>query len=306
MNPDDAHLNFNAESLFFLNLCLGFIMFGVALNLKWRDFTALGRQPKAVFLGLLAQLFLLPAFTFVLVYIIQPYPSLALGMILVAACPGGNISNFISHLAKANVALSVSLTGIVTLLCVITTPFNFSFWSSLLPISDTVRTQIHLDFWDMAQTILWLIILPILLGASCSHYLPKVAKAIQKPIQVLSLVIFVAFVLIAFYNNFEIFTNYFQYIFALVLLHNALAVFLGLAVAKLGKLPKAEMKTLAIETGIQNSGLGLILIFNFFNGLGGMALIAAWWGVWHIVSGLSLAWFWTRDEQDISEASVNQ
>jgi BASS family bile acid:Na+ symporter len=306
MNPDDAQLNFNAESLFFLNLCLGFIMFGVALNLKWRDFTALGRQPKAVFLGLLAQLFLLPAFTFVLVYIIQPYPSLALGMILVAACPGGNISNFISHLAKANVALSVSLTGIVTLLCVITTPFNFSFWSSLLPISDTLRTQIHLDFWDMAQTILWLIILPILLGASCSHYLPKVAKAIQKPIQVLSLVIFVAFVLIAFYNNFEIFTNYFQYIFALVLLHNALAVFLGLAVAKLGKLPKAEMKTLAIETGIQNSGLGLILIFNFFNGLGGMALIAAWWGVWHIVSGLSLAWFWTRDEQDISEASVNQ
>jgi len=306
MNPDDAHLNFNAESLFFLNLCLGFIMFGVALNLKWRDFTALGRQPKAVFLGLLAQLFLLPAFTFVLVCIIQPYPSLALGMILVAACPSGNISNFISHLAKANVALSVSLTGIVTLLCVITTPFNFSFWSSLLPISDTVRTQIHLDFWDMAQTILWLIILPILLGASCSHYLPKVAKAIQKPIQVLSLVIFVAFVLIAFYNNFEIFTNYFQYIFALVLLHNALAVFLGLAVAKLGKLPKAEMKTLAIETGIQNSGLGLILIFNFFNGLGGMALIAAWWGVWHIVSGLSLAWFWTRDEQDISEASVNQ
>ncbi len=295
MNPDSASLSFSTGNLFFLNLCLGFIMFGVALHLKKNDFEVIWQQPKLVFLGLLSQLLLLPVFTFLLVYLLQPHPSLALGMILVAACPGGTISNYITHLAGGNVALSVSLTSIVTLLSVFSTPFNFSFWGSFLSDSGRLSAQIHLNFWEMAQTIVWLIVLPIFLGFLCLHYLPKVAEKLRRPIQSLSLLIFIAFIFIAFYNNFQIFINYFQSIFGLVLLHNALALFLGWGIGKLGRVSEAEVKTLSIETGIQNSGLGLVLIFNFFDGLGGMALIAAWWGLWHIVSGLCLAWFWKNN-----------
>ncbi len=300
MNPDAVQLSFNAESLFLLNICLGLIMFGVALNLKLADFEIIWQQPKAVLLGLSSQLLLLPAFTFVLIYLLQPHPSMAMGMVLVAACPGGNISNFISHLAKANVALSVSLTSIVTLLCAFTTPFNFVFWGSLLSVPSELSTQIHLDFWEMVQTIVFLIVLPVLLGSGVARYTPYITQKMKKPIQTLSLVIFVGFVLIAFYNNFSTFLDYFQYIFLLVLLHNALALFLGLGVSKLGRLGTAETRTIIIETGIQNSGIALIIIFNFFDGLGGMALIAAWWGIWHIIAGLSLAWFWANTSETLS------
>ncbi len=300
MNPDVAQLSFNAESLFFLNICLGLIMFGVALDLKLADFEVIWQQPKAVLLGLSSQLLLLPAFTFILVYLIKPHPSMAMGMVLVAACPGGNISNFISHLAKANVALSVSLTSIVTLLCAFTTPFNFVFWGSMLSVPSELSSQIHLDFWEMVQTIVFLIVLPVLLGSGAARYYPQVAQKIKKPVQSISLVIFIGFVLIAFYSNFNTFLDYFQYIFLIVLLHNALALLLGFGVSKLGSLGAPETRTIIIETGIQNSGIALIIIFNFFDGLGGMALIAAWWGIWHIIAGLGLVWFWANTSRELS------
>jgi BASS family bile acid:Na+ symporter len=125
------------------------------------------------------------------------------------------------------------------------------------------------------------------------------AQRMAKWLKPLSILIFIAFVAIAFALNFDIFLQVIHLVAAMVLAHNALALTTGYLVARTFSLPLEDQKTLAIETGIQNSGLGLLLIFTFFDGLGGMAIVAAWWGIWHIISGLLVAWLWSG-QKDIS------
>ena len=150
---DTIILNFDSESLFFLNLTLAVIMFGVALNITISDFSRIIKNPKSVLIGVLSQFILLPAFTFLLVTIIQPLPSIALGMFLVAACPGGNISNFMTHYAKGNAALSVSLTAISTLLAIVMTPLNFQLWSGLYGPTSKLINTISLSPLEMVKVI---------------------------------------------------------------------------------------------------------------------------------------------------------
>ena len=290
---DQANVQFSPDSLFVLNIILGFIMFGVALGLKIEDFRRVIRQPKGPLVGLFSQFLLLPLLTFVAVWILPVGASVALGMFLVAACPGGNISNFISSLARANVALSVSLTAIATLLAMIMTPLNFAFWANLYPPSAALLKEINLDTWELVKTVLLLLGVPLVLGMWVAHTFPKLTEKISRPIRIFSIVFFVGFVVIALSNNFSVFLDFIQYIILLVLLHNALALLGGYLTARAFSLSWQDVRSITIETGIQNSGLALIIIFNFFEGLGGMAVIAAWWGIWHIVAGLTLAFFWS-------------
>lgn len=291
---DQVLLNFSPESLFLLNIILGFIMFGVALELKVEDFTRILKQPKAPIVGVISQFILLPFLTFLLVSALQINASMALGMMLVAACPGGNISNFISLLAKGNAALSVTLTAIATLLAAVLTPFNFAFWANLYPPASELLTTISIDPLEMFQTVLLLLGLPLILGMWTANRFPDFTAKIRKPIKTLSIFIFAGFVVIALSNNFDYFLEYIHLIVFVVLLHNAVAFLGGYGFAKLMKLDRSDTRSITIETGIQNSTLALVVIFGFFNGLGGMALIAAWWGIWHIIAGLSLASIWSK------------
>ena len=125
---DNVQLNFDNSTLMIMNICLGFVMFGVALGLSLEDFKRLAKMPKLVLVGFLSQFFVLPLVTFLFVLIVKPIPSVALGLFMIAACPGGNISNFISSLAKANVALSVTLTAIASTIAAFLVPVNFTFW----------------------------------------------------------------------------------------------------------------------------------------------------------------------------------
>lgn len=264
-------------------------MFGVALGMDLADFRQIRRAPRAVVAGAIAQFAFLPAFTFLLLFLTQPHPAIALGMVLVAACPGGNISNFISSLSRADVALSVSLTAIATLLSPVFTPLNFTFWSDLLPGIGTFRRQFELSFVDMIRTVTLLLVLPLILGLLFKRRFAKLTETIEKPVKILSILILVGFILVALVNNFEAFKKYLVLAFGLVAVHNAIAFGVGYATGRLSRLDTAMTRTLTIETGIQNSALALIVIFNFFGGNGGMALIAAWWGIWHIVAGLVVA-----------------
>ncbi|MBT3872680.1 MAG: bile acid:sodium symporter family protein [Flavobacteriaceae bacterium] len=291
---DAIILNFDSESLFFLNLTLAVIMFGVALNITISDFLRIVKNPKSVLIGVLSQFILLPAFTFLLVTIIQPLPSIALGMFLVAACPGGNISNFMTHYAKGNAALSVSLTAISTLLAIVMTPLNFQLWSGLYgPTSNLINT-ISLSPLEMVKVISLLLGVPLILGMLVQNYSPKFALKTAPIFKIGSILFFMALIILALSKNIDIFKKYIHYVFIIVLVHNILALILGYSVASIAGLSKRNRRTLAIETGIQNSGLGLLLIFSFFNGLGGMAILAAFWGIWHIVSGLTIAIFWSK------------
>lgn len=293
-NLDAIRLNFNPESLQTLNWILAFIMFGVALELRWVDFVRLKDNPKASVVGIASQFLLLPFLTFILVLLLRPHPSLALGMMLVAACPGGNISNFLTHLAKGNTALSISLTAVGTALAVFTTPINLSVWANLYSPTSGLLKQVSLDSWNMITTILVLAGVPLMLGMLVNHYFPQVAQKLSKGVKPVSILIFVIFVVIAFSSNYRLFSQHIDKVAFIVLIHNAVALAAGFFAARWAGLPVADQRTISIETGIQNSGLGLILIFRFFDGMGGMALVAAWWGIWHIVSGLAIAMFWAR------------
>jgi BASS family bile acid:Na+ symporter len=291
---DQVRLNFSSNSLWVLNLCLALIMFGVALELKVSDFKRLLETPKTSITGLVSQFLLLPFVTYLLVLVLQPQPSIALGMMLVAACPGGNISNFLSYLAKGNVALSVSLTAFGTVIAIVMVPFNLELWASLYEPTSKLLREVQLDAWDLFESILTLAGIPLLVGMLFTHYKPELSAKVAKALKPISIIIFIGFVIIALANNFENFLNHIHLVLVVVAIHNALALTIGYLSARVMKLSIADQRTIAIETGIQNSGLGLFLIFSFFDGMGGMALVAAWWGIWHIISGLAIASYWSR------------
>ncbi len=298
MHPiDKVLINFNPDQLFVLNICLAFLMFSVALDIRAEDFKRVFQQPKAVAIGLTSQLLFLPLITLGLVFLFDLPPSIHLGMLLVAACPGGNVSNFAVYLAKGNAALSVTMTSIVTLAAIVLTPLLFTFWSSFVPNSEALRQTIYVEPWAMVKIITLLIAFPLALGMLCNYYLPKLTSKILKPSKILSMLMFLAFVVFAFIGNYEHFINYVDNVFWVVLVHNGLALTSGYFFAKVMGLAEKDRRAISIETGIQNSGLGLILIFNFFNGLGGMAIITAWWGIWHLVAGFGMAMFWGQKDR---------
>ena len=268
---DQIHVTLNAGGMNTINIVLAFVMFGVALGIKPGIFIDVFKKPKSVILGMVCQLLLLPAFTFLLALLFGSWisPMMGLGMILVASCPGGNISNFMSSLSKANIELSVSLTAISTALAVIMTPLNVRVWGNLYLHS------------------------------------AKVAEKLKKPFQWISILFFIAMVILSFTGNIDAFLKCIKYIFVVVLIHNLLALCIGFGVGSAFKVPFRDRRTLTIETGIQNSGLGLVLllgtsIFTGFPPHGGMLVITAWWGIWHIISGLTVSTVFNLHEKRIT------
>ena len=304
---NSVSINFGESGITIVNIILAFVMFGVALGIKPRTMKEVFKRPKSVFIGVFLQWIALPAVTFVVALAMGPVitPMIALGMILVASCPGGNISNFLSALSKGNIALSVSMTAVTTAMSPFITPINFFFWGSLYSQVMTIKRDIPMlmiPFFPMLEQILLLLGLPIVLGILFARYFPNATKKITKPLQGLSVALFIGMVIVSFAQNFQIFVDNIFYVFFIVLLHNALALSTGYFGGRLAKLPIGDVKSLTVETGIQNSGLGLVLLFNpaifppetWHGHYGGMLFVTAWWGVWHIVSGLSMAYYFRR------------
>jgi len=304
---DNVRLNFSTEGFLILNITLAFIMFGVALEIKLKNFKQILGKPKPAIVGIISQFVLLPAITFALSFAFKDFitPTIALGMILVASCPGGNISNFISSLAKANKELSITLTAFATLAAIIMTPFNFALWGgffiklySKYDASSLVR-PLEIDPIQMFKIVFILLGIPIILGMLFAWKFPRLTSKITKPIKNLSILLFFGMVIALFSKNYEYFIQYIKFIFIIVLFHNAFGFLTGYSFATLFRLYHPDRRTITIETGIQNSGLALVLLFNtkIFPAdlaIGGMAFVAAWWGIWHILSGLSLASIWSR------------
>jgi BASS family bile acid:Na+ symporter len=293
---DSIKIHFSPNGLLLLNVILAIIMFGIALELRREDFTALARNRRSAAAGLIAHFLLLPLMTFLLTLILHPAPSVALGMILVGSCTGGNMSNMFSHFSKGNTALAVGLTSVSHLLAIVITPLNFSLYGSLNPATSALLHTIHLSLTDIFGTIFFIVVIPLAAGMLLNHYLPDMTKKLNRWMKIFSLGAFGLFLIGAFAANAGIFVQSASIILPLVFIHNALALGTGYWFAKAFRLPFNDIKTITFETGVQNSGLGLVLIFTFFNGLGGMALVAATWGVWHLVTGGLLSWYWGRRE----------
>ena len=293
-NIDDIKIHFDSSGLWVLNIAIGIIMFGVALGITMDDFKRLFKKPKIVFVGVLSQFILLPAATFLIILIIKPHPSFALGMMIIAACPGGNVSNFYSKMAGGNAALSVSLTAFATLISIVMTPFNLEFWGSLYEPTASILKTVELNPYDLFKLVSLILGIPLICGMLIKHYHSEMAKKIEKVLKPLSMLVFVALIFVAFSQNLDIFMNYIDLVLFLVIFHNIFAYILGYYTAKSFGLSRRNTITISMETGIQNGGLGLLLIFGFFEGLGGMALLAAFWGIWDVFSGMALATYWGR------------
>ncbi len=294
INPalDEAQIDFSTETLWILNIILALIMFGVALHIRVSDFRSLISNPRPVLVGILCQFLALPLVTFLLVLFFKPDPSLALGMILVAACPGGNISNFITSYAGGNRALSVALTANATLFAILLTPLNLSFWGSLYsPAHDLLRV-ISIDPLEMVRIVALILGVPLLAGVWMNERYPALAGRMANYLKHISLAFFVGLILVVIYNNRIQIRDYLHLVFWLVFIQNSVAFLTGYMAGRLAGLSPRDTRSITIETGIQNSGLGLVLIFTFFEGLGGMAVLTAFWGVWHLISGLLLGSFW--------------
>ncbi|MDN3448496.1 bile acid:sodium symporter family protein [Psychrobacter sp. APC 3281] len=289
-----AAVAFEPRSLILLNFILALMMFGVSLSLRLEDFKRIVLSPIAPIAGLFAQFFLLPLATCLFTWALNIDPELALGMILVASCPGGSFSNIMTWLARGNVAVSVSMTAVSSLAAAILTPVNFAFYGWLNPHTREYLTKITIEPSSILILVLLVLALPLVLGMVTGRRLPDLVVRIQKPLRIFSLLVLMAFVAIAFSSNFALFLERFHSFFWLVVGHNLLALSLGYGMGLMLKLPVADRRAVTLEVGIQNSGLGLVILFTFFPEAGGMMLITAFWGVWHLVSGLTLSQVWAR------------
>ncbi|WP_350347474.1 bile acid:sodium symporter family protein [Agromyces sp. G08B096] len=309
MNVDDVVLNFAPGSMIALNVVLGLIMFGIALDTSVDDFKAVARAPRAMAIALVAQIVLLPAVTFGLTLLLQVQGSIALGMILVACCPPGNISQVLTYRARGNVALSVSMTAVANVIYIFVLPLSLAFWGGLHPTGREFLQEVSLNGWQMMAEILLIIGLPFAAGFLLRAKAPRLAARVQPYARWVSLIGLVGFIVAALVGNWAVFVAVLGIVLAVVFLHDAVALGLGYASALAGRLPSRDRKAVTFEVGIRNAGLGLGLVFTFFDGLGGMAVVAGWWGIWDIIAGLVVAslWAWRtrRREAAVSERAAH-
>jgi len=241
-----------------------------------------------------AQAVLTPAATCLLSWVFRVDPALSLGMMLVAACPSGALSNVLTWRARGNVALSVGLTTVSSLAAIVLTPLNFALYGWLNPRTCPLLQAVALPVGGILAQVALVLALPVLAGMLIGSRAPRVATRAERPLRGLSFLVLIAFIGGAFWENRALFVARFGDFFWLVVLQNALALAIGRLVSRVARLDEADTRAVTIEVGIHNSGLGLAILMTFFPAAGSMMLITAFWGVWHLVSGLALASWWSR------------
>lgn len=296
-----AEIHYDLGQQWILNATLALMVLGISLDVKPRQFLEVLQAPKAVLIALVSQFLLLPAFTFLLTLVLELPAGIELGMILVAACPGGALSNFITHLSGGNAALSISVTAISSSVAVIMLPLNFLFWASLNPVANELLIAIDVESGEILKMLLLVLAIPLVIGFLCQQYLPKFSQRLHVLLKYLSVMILFVFIAVAVIRNYEHFITHFWLLFAAVLMHNALALSIGYLSSDAAGLSIADKKAITLEVGMQNSSLAIAIVFTQFNAEYGMALISAFWGTWHIVSGLAFALL-TRNVRDEKKA----
>lgn len=279
-----------------LSLVLATMVFSVALELKVSDFRRVAQTPKAVVCGLIPQFILLPVGTWLATLALDLPPNVEAAMILVAACPGGSLSNVVTHLGRGNTALSVSVSAVASIIALVATPFNFSWMVAANPATAGWLKTLDIDPSGIWISLFLLLALPMALGLVFSHQLPALTARIQKPLGNFSLLALLAFIVLGLIKERQLLTLGLLPMLAIVIAHNASGLFFGWATSKAMGVSERDRRAVMIEGGMQNSGLALGIIAVQFNSDLGMVLIASLWGMWHIVSGLSLAYFWRKKD----------
>ena len=279
-----------------LSLVLATMVFAVALELRASDFVRVAETPRAVVAGLVPQFLLLPGATWLATLVLDLPPNTEAAMILVAACPGGALSNVITHLGRGNTALSVSISAVASVMALVLTPLNFTWMVSTNPATASWLRQLSIDASDIWFSLALLLALPMTLGLVVAHRLPGQAARLRKPLGRFAVGMLLVFIAAGLWRERTLLTAQIVPQFVVVVLHNAGGLVLGWLCASAFRVTERDRRAITIEGGMQNSGLALGIIAVQFGADLGMVIIASLWGIWHIVSGLTLATLWRRSD----------
>ena len=270
---------------------LGLIMFGMGMSLRPADFLLVWKQPRSILLGIFLQFLIMPSLAFLLISSFSLPPEIAIGVVLVGACPGGTASNVISYIANADVALSVSMTMVNTLLAPIATPF----W-----IWYIAGTWVDISFTSMMMSITKMVLLPLIAGIGINYFFPRQVQRINKVMPLLSALVVILTVgcVVSLSGNIIITSG--LTIFLIVILHNMFGLGLGYFFARLFGMTEGQKRAMAIEVGMQNSGLASTLALMYFTAAGGIA--GALFSIWHNISGSLLASYFAGKDEKTEEA----
>ncbi|CAN5393800.1 bile acid:sodium symporter family protein [soil metagenome] len=275
-------------------IVIAFFLFGVALDTRLEDFRDVVRRPGVIAVGLVAQYVATPAVTLLLTLLLDVKGSVAIGMLLVACCPAGNLSNLLTHRARGDVALSISLTGVSNVLAVVATPLAFAFWTGLNPAADALLRDISLDPFDVVGEVAVLIGVPFVAGIVVAWRAPSFAAKARRFVEPGALVLLLLVVIGGLAGQLDVFVTYLGVVVAPIVLQNAAALGLGYAPARSCRLSVAGTRAMTFELGVRNTGLGVVLALAFFDDLGGVVFVAALWGLWDVATGLALSTWWRR------------
>jgi BASS family bile acid:Na+ symporter len=269
-------------------------LFGIALDTRVEDFRDVVRRPFVIGAGLVAQFVVMPALTVLLTLALDVRGSVAIGMILVVCCPAGNFSNLLTYRARGDVALSISMTTVSNVLAVLVTPVAVAFWCGLNPVADDLLRDVSIDTWGMATEVALLIGLPFAVGLAAAWRWPAVSDAARRFVEPAALVLLLLIIVAGTAGQVGTYFDYVAIVALAIVLQNAISLAVGYGTGRGLRLPEPAVRTMTFELGVRNTGLALVLALGFFGDLGGVAFVAALWGLWDVTTGLVLATWWKR------------
>ncbi len=293
----------NIFSAYFLPVTLAIITLGMGLSITHADFKNVFFRPRAVLIGILSQILLLPAIAFSIAYFSKIDPLFKVGLVIIAACPGGATSNLITYLLRGNIALSISMTAINSLITLISIPLNVSLALMVFLHTDA---EIHLNVLDTILKVFLLTIVPAYAGITIRHKHPEVAEKLRRPLRILLPLILAAVYIgvILIDEGAENATRMdFISLLPLALLLNIVSMFGGWQVGRLSRLKKRDSFTIAIEVGLQNSALAIFVASSLLNNHM-MALVAVVYGSFSFFSTAFFAWGLRRFSKPDTEKNI--
>lgn len=291
---DDFSLEISPGFDLAIKAMIALLLLGIAMDVRFRDLREVARKPVVFATVTLAQFVIVPALSVLLIALFDLPPSVALGMLLVVSGPAGSMSNLLTHRARGDVALSVSLTTLSSVLSAVVTPLALAFWASLSPQAGQVLDAVDLDPLEVLLEVLALIVAPFVVGVLVARYLPRVAGRVRPLVEPVVLAMLLLVVVGGLAANLGDSAPYLLEIGPAVVAQNALSLAVGLGVALLCRASEAQRRAITLETGVRNTALALVLAVSFFPEYGGVALVCALWGFWDVATGLTLATFWRR------------
>ncbi|MGB0098897.1 MAG: bile acid:sodium symporter family protein [Nocardioides sp.] len=273
---------------------IAIFLFGVALDTRLDDFRDVVRRPFVIGTGLAAQYLVMPALTLLLTLALDVRGSVAIGMILVVCCPAGNLSNLLTHRSRGDVALSISMTTVSNVLAVVITPIAVAFWCGLNPAANALLRDVSIDTWSMIAEVALLIGLPFAAGLAVAWRFPRFSARLRPYVEPAALVFLMLIIVGGLASQAATFLDYVGVVAVAIVLQNLIALLVGYGTGRGLRLPEPGVRAMTFELGVRNTGLALVLALGFFGNLGGVAFVAALWGLWDVITGLGLATWWKR------------